>query len=95
VTSPHISPVLGELVEALASEIASRVAAKLAEGPRRDAPTEGRLLTEEAFADRIGIERKTLQSWRARGKGPRFERFGRAIRYPESEIRDFPRRGRS
>ena len=43
-------------------------------------------LTEGQVADRRGISAAVLRAWRLNGKGPRFCRFGRAIRYRESDI---------
>lgn len=80
------SPALTELMDSIAAAIADRVAAKLVAALPPGNRADDRLLTEVQFAQRSGLSRKTLQSWRARRKGPRFEKFGRAIRYPEAEL---------
>jgi predicted DNA-binding transcriptional regulator AlpA len=50
-----------------------------------------RAITEVEAADRLGLSVKTLQAWRYRRTGPRFVRFGRAVRYMPSEVDDFIR----
>lgn len=44
------------------------------------------LLTEEVVAARLSISVKTLRNWRWQGRGPRFLRLGRAVRYSPAEI---------
>ena len=46
-------------------------------------------LTEGQVADRLKISAAVLRAWRLNGKGPRFCRFGRAVRYRESDIDRF------
>lgn len=48
-------------------------------------------LTERDVADQLGLSVATLRAWRHRGKGPRFVRFGRAVRYLAADIDDFVR----
>jgi predicted DNA-binding transcriptional regulator AlpA len=45
--------------------------------------------TSNEVADRLKIKPKTLSEWRSAGKGPKFFRVGRTIRYRESEIRSW------
>ena len=40
-----------------------------------------RAMKEIEAADRLGLSVATLRAWRHRGQGPRFVRFGRAVRY--------------
>lgn len=41
----------------------------------------------EKCAERLGgISVKTLDTWRYKGKGPDFHKFGNAIRYSEEDI---------
>ncbi len=40
-------------------------------------------------AEKLGLKKNTLDIWRIQGKGPRFTRFGRAIRYRLSDLEDF------
>jgi hypothetical protein len=47
------------------------------------------LLTERETAPLLRLTVKTLQSWRALKKGPRFVRVGRRILYARSEIERF------
>jgi predicted DNA-binding transcriptional regulator AlpA len=50
-----------------------------------------RALTEREVADRLGLSVATLRAWRFRGKGPRFLRLGRSVRYLPADIDDFVR----
>ena len=38
-------------------------------------------VSEVTAAKLMGLSVRTLQAWRVRGGGPRFMRFGRAVRY--------------
>lgn len=48
---------------------------------------QGRWLAEQEVADVLGLNVKTLRAWRLYQKGPRYAKFGRAVRYLESDIR--------
>jgi predicted DNA-binding transcriptional regulator AlpA len=48
-------------------------------------------LTERDVADQLGLSVATLRALRHRGKGPRYVRFGRAVRYLAPDIDDFVR----
>lgn len=48
-------------------------------------------LTELQVAQRLGLSVATLRAWRHRGTGPRFLRFGRAVRYLQSDLDEFIR----
>ena len=43
-------------------------------------------LTEHEVAHRLGLSVATLRAWRGKRKGPRFVRFGRAVRYLSADI---------
>ena len=50
------------------------------------------LLTPEEAAIRLKVEPQTLENWRKTrnaGKGPPYRKLGRAIRYLESELREW------
>lgn len=51
-----------------------------------------RAVTEIEAADRLGLAVATLRQWRHRGRGPKFMRFGRAVRYLPSDLDEFVRR---
>src|SRR5262245_54425916 len=51
----------------------------------------GTALTEVQVAEQLGLSVATLRAWRHRGKGPRFVRFGRAVRYLPADIEAFIR----
>lgn len=73
------------ILESVAEAVAERVIHYL-ESRNAGTKQQERLLTETEFSTRSGIPRKTLQSWRSRNCGPTFRRFGRSVRYPESEL---------
>ena len=50
-----------------------------------------RALTEREVADMLGLSVATLRAWRHKGKGPRFLRLGRSVRYLPSDVADFVR----
>lgn len=50
---------------------------------------QSRALTEREVATQLGLSVATLRAWRLKQKGPRFVRFGRAVRYLEADIQHF------
>ena len=44
------------------------------------------LIDEVTLAVRLGVSRSTLQSWRYAGRGPRFIKLGRLVRYRNSDV---------
>jgi predicted DNA-binding transcriptional regulator AlpA len=46
-------------------------------------------MTEREVARRLSLSVATLRSWRLRRRGPRYVRFGRAVRYLASDIDRF------
>jgi len=46
-------------------------------------------ITEIEAATRLGLSVATMRQWRHRRKGPRFLRFGRAVRYLPSDLEEF------
>lgn len=45
-----------------------------------------RYMTEQEVAQRLGLEPKALQNWRQVGGGPKFRKFGGAVRYALSDL---------
>ena len=43
-------------------------------------------MTEQEVAQRLKLSVATLRSWRLRRRGPRYVRFGRAVRYLATDI---------
>lgn len=43
-------------------------------------------IDEPALAARLGVSRSTLQSWRYAGRGPRFIKLGRLVRYRSTDV---------
>jgi excisionase family DNA binding protein len=58
---------------------------------RDRAPDSVRALTEREVAELLGLSVATLRAWRHRGKGTRFLRLGRSVRYLPSDVDDFVR----
>jgi len=50
---------------------------------------QSRAMTEREVALQLGLSVATLRAWRLKQKGPRFVRFGRAVRYLEADIKQF------
>lgn len=49
------------------------------------------LVDESRLAARLGVSRSTLQSWRYSGRGPRYVKIGRFIRYRNADIEAYLR----
>jgi predicted DNA-binding transcriptional regulator AlpA len=49
----------------------------------------GELIDEAKLAARLGVSRSTLQSWRYGGRGPRWIKLGRLIRYRLADVDTF------
>lgn len=45
-------------------------------------------------AEYLGVSVRTLEDWRAKGKGPKYVRIGHGIRYEVSELNAFIAEGR-
>ena len=57
---------------------------------RRDQPNTFRpLLDQNAVAAILGVQVKTLESWRLRGRGIPFLKVGRCVRYRASAVEAF------
>lgn len=46
-------------------------------------------LTTQEAADWLSLSRRTLETWRITGNGPRYFKLGRAVRYALSELQAF------
>ena len=46
---------------------------------------------EKALAMRLGLSVKTLQNWRLKGQGPRWQKIGRCVRYRLRDTMAFER----
>ena len=51
----------------------------------------GRALKDREAAAYLGVATLTMPTWRARRKGPKFARYGRAIRYFEADLEEYVR----
>lgn len=47
------------------------------------------LINEDAAAQLMGIQRNTLTRWRWEGRGPRYCKIGRSVRYRPEDIQAF------
>ena len=59
--------------------------------PRATRSDTTRALTEHEVAELLGLSVATLRAWRHRGKGPRFLRLGRSVRYLPADLAHFVR----
>lgn len=53
--------------------------------------SENRSLTDVEVAERLGVSRFTVRSWRLKGVGPRFLKMGRAVRYRSQDVDEYER----
>ena len=53
--------------------------------------SETRILTDVQVAERLGVSRFTVRSWRLKGVGPRFLKMGRAVRYRAQDVDEYER----
>ena len=53
--------------------------------------SEHRILTDIEVAERLGVSRFTVRSWRIKGVGPRFLKMGRAVRYRSQDVDEYER----
>jgi predicted DNA-binding transcriptional regulator AlpA len=47
------------------------------------------MLIEQEAAEASGFEPTTLKTWRSQGRGPKFHKLGRAVRYRVGDIREW------
>ncbi len=47
------------------------------------------LLNEREVAELLGVQTKTLSSWRCRGTGPAFTKIGRLVKYLQADLEDY------
>ncbi len=60
--------------------------ANAASPARSTASLERRTLTDVEVAERLGVSPFTVRAWRFKGIGPRFLKFGRAVRYRPEDV---------
>ena len=46
-------------------------------------------LNTRQAAELIGLKANTLEIWRLRGTGPKYIKFGRAVRYRQSDLETY------
>lgn len=47
------------------------------------------LLTPGDLSDMLQVPYKSLEHWRAHGKGPRYARIGKHVRYRRADVEDW------
>lgn len=47
------------------------------------------MLTTKDAANYLGLKKSTLEAWRCHGGGPVFHKFGKAIRYDQTDLDAF------
>ena len=52
---------------------------------------QNRTLTDGEVAERLGVSRFTVRSWRFKGVGPKFLKMGRAVRYRSQDVDEYER----
>ena len=60
------------------------IAARVVEEPRMDAVRD--VMTTEQAADYLQMSRQRLEIWRHHGKGPRFVKLARMVRYRRNDL---------
>ncbi len=45
-----------------------------------------RYLSTKEVSERLGFATGTLENWRLKGKGPGYRKFGKCVKYAESEV---------
>jgi len=48
-----------------------------------------RFVPPEEAADRLGVKLRQLADWRAKGRGPRYRKFHRLVRYSIADLKQF------
>lgn len=48
-----------------------------------------RLVDEKVAAEMLGMAVQTLRNWRFQGRGPRYFKLGKSIRYSVDELNEF------
>jgi excisionase family DNA binding protein len=48
--------------------------------------TAGPLLTPDEVAEKLRVSKRTLETWRMKGKGPRIQRVGQFARYRAVDV---------
>jgi hypothetical protein len=86
---------LGALADLIAERVAERLSMREREGIGQRAVEKPQpdFYGEIELARRIGLSRRTLQSWRQRGGGPLWVKAGRRVLYPRSDTEAFFQNG--
>ncbi len=52
----------------------------------QEQPAVRQLLNNDETADMLNVSRRTLPVWRVQGRGPKFIKIGKLVRYERTEI---------
>ena len=55
----------------------------------KELPDDETYLIEDQIAERAQTSKRTVQSWRLKGGGPDYVKFGTLVRYPSSRWKKF------
>lgn len=55
-------------------------------------PSDRQVLTEQDLAQRWALNPKTLQRWRAEGRGPSYQKVMKRVNYPLDAVLEYERR---
>jgi hypothetical protein len=93
--STNVDALIATLAEAIANRVLARLTA--AQDNKPITPSRGKpdFISEAELARRSAISARTLQGWRAKGRGPRWVRLGRRVLYPMHEAELFLHNGAS
>ncbi len=82
-----LAPVLRAIDEVIRSALRAELAA-FTGGVRQPNPTPpiSEWLTSKKVALHLGVSEATVYSWRAKGNGPPWTKFGRLVRYKTSNV---------
>ena len=83
----QIADVIDMIADALAKRLAHHIPPTAA--PTSRSTEAAAFLDEKAVAKLVGLSRRTLQGWRARGQGPKFRKAGSRVLYRRSDVESF------
>jgi len=86
---PRFVDLISILTEEIADKVAEHLAGKLANTKLPPETHNAEFFDERSVERKFGLKRRTLQSWRHRGRGPPWVRAGRKILYPRAGLSEF------
>jgi excisionase family DNA binding protein len=78
---------LADSLGALMADLVADGALNLSGMPRATATAKpAEYITAKQLAERLGLSRQTIDSWRYQGTGPRWRKLGRVVRYSVADV---------